>query len=119
MKIYLLYVMSAAYILAGLNHFRDPQFYLRMMPPYLPAHSLLVAASGVAEVILGLLLLWPAARPWAAWGIILLLLAIFPANFYMFQERNEIFREIPSWLLLARLPLQLGLIAWAYLYTRD
>ena len=109
--------MAALYTLAGLNHFRAPETYLKIMPSYLPHPALLVALSGLAEAGLGLLLLWPAARPLAAWGIIALLVAVFPANIYMYQLRDSTFSSIPSWILLGRLPLQFALIAWAYLYT--
>lgn len=113
-----LYLMAAAYTAAGLNHFRNPAFYLRMMPPFLPAHEFLVFASGVAEAGLGLALFFPATRVWAAWGVILLLIVVFPANLYMYQKGGAAFGGIPDWVLLLRLPLQLALIAWAYIYTR-
>ena len=118
MKLYSLYFMATLYILAGLNHFRAPKFYLKMMPPYLPAHRALVFWSGVAEVVLGVLLFFSATRVMAAWGVIALLFAVFPANFYMYQERHGKFASLPAWGLIVRLPLQLALIAWAYLYTR-
>jgi hypothetical protein len=63
-----LYLMALLYIGAGVLHFVVPKFYLRIMPPYLPAHHLLVALSGVAEVIVGVGLLIPATRVWAAWA---------------------------------------------------
>lgn len=110
-----LYIQSVVYILAGLNHFINPKMYLAIMPPYLPAHGLLVALSGVAEMVLGAGLLFPATRPLAAWGLILLLIAVFPANVYM--AMSDQFGQIPAWLRWARLPLQGVLIAWAYRYT--
>lgn len=113
-----LLLMAAFYTLAGINHFISPQIYQPMMPPFLPAHDLLIFLSGVAEVALGLLLLPVRTRRWAAWGIIALLIAIFPANIYMYQEGPTKFASIPSWILLARLPLQLVLIAWAYSFVR-
>jgi uncharacterized membrane protein len=118
LKLIGLYVMAVAYIAAGLNHFRAPGFYLKMMPPYLPAHGFLVAASGVAEVLLGVLLLPAITRPYAAWGVIALLIAIFPANLYMLTARETVFPDFPVWALWLRLPLQLVLIWWAWIYTR-
>lgn len=109
--------MSAFYILAGLNHFRDPGFYLKMMPPYLPEPNLLIMLSGIAEIGLGLLLLFPSTRRLSAWGIILLLLAVFPANVYMYQMGGNHF-GMSDIALAVRLPVQLALIAWAYVYTR-
>lgn len=116
-----LWVMGGSYILAGLNHFRDPGFYLPMMPPYLPAHAELVALSGVAEVALGAAVLVPALQHWAAWGIIALLIAVFPANLHVALHDIPIggAAQGAGWLNWARLPLQAVLIGWAWLYTRD
>ncbi len=85
------------------------------MPPYIPAHSQMVVISGVAEIVLGMGLLVPATRSIAAWGLILLLVAIFPANVYMATSSR--FQKFPIWLRWARLPLQGVLIWWAYQYT--
>ena len=116
MQIFFLYVMALFYIVAGLNHFRNPRMYLKIMPPYLSQPQLLNYLSGLAEIVLGLLLLWPASRSLAAWGLIALLVAVFPANLYMYQTRNTVFASMPAWGLLLRLPLQLLLIAWAAFY---
>jgi len=105
------------FIGAGLNHFISTDFYLRIMPPYLPWHLPLVYASGVAETALGALLL---VRRWsriAAWGLILLLIAVFPANLHMALNAH-LYPQFSPLLLWLRLPLQGLLIAWAYLYTR-
>jgi uncharacterized membrane protein len=89
------------------------------MPDYIPQvlHRPAVVVSGIAEVLLGVLLLIPATSRLAAWGLIALLIAVFPANIYAFQHSEEIFGISPSahfW----RLPLQGVMIAWAYWYTR-
>lgn len=113
-----LYVMVALYILAGINHFINPLFYKRIMPPWLPGHTLLIYISGVCEIVLGILLLLPQARRMAAWGIIALLVAVFPANVQMMlnyqQEQNPYL-----WIAVLRLPLQLLLIWWAYRFTKS
>jgi len=111
-----LYVYAVLYILAGLNHFRVPKFYLHLMPPYIPAHRLMVLLSGVAEVALGILLLFPVTRSLAAIGIILMLLVFMTVHIYMLQERNGKFASIPSWILWARIPGQALLTCWAWLY---
>ena len=111
-----LYLMAALYILAGLNHFRNPKMYLRIIPPYLKNPPLLNKLSGIAEIILGVLLVYPPTTSYAAWGIIALLLAILPANIFMATNERASF-GLPKWLLLLRIPLQFVLIAWAYLYT--
>lgn len=110
------YLMGGLYFLAGLYHFVNPKFYLKIMPPYLPGHEFFVAVSGVAEVILGVLLFIPATRSWAAWGIILLLIAVFPANLYM--AYGDQFQAISPWIRWGRLPIQLVLIWWAFQYTK-
>ena len=107
-----LYLQAIIYIVAGLNHFINPKTYLAIMPPYIPAHQLMVTLSGVAEVILGIGLLFPVTRSLSAWGLILLLVAVFPANVYMATSTR--FRKLPAWLRWGRLPLQGILIWWAY-----
>ncbi len=109
-------VFAALFILGGVGHFLATDVYMKIMPPYLPYHRALVLLSGVFEAALGLLLLVPATSRLAAWGLIALLVAVFPANVYMFQNPEE-FNVSPT-LLLLRLPLQGVLILWALAYTR-
>ena len=109
-----LYCMAAIYFIAGCNHFRNPRLYLKIIPPYIPNHKLMNYASGAAEIILGIALCIPQLSNYAAWGIIILLIAIFPANIYMYQKGAK---GIPKWALLLRLPMQFALIAWAYVYV--
>jgi uncharacterized membrane protein len=106
---WLLYGLALLFIGAGLLHFFYPVPYLRIMPPTLPAPRLLVLLSGVAEVAGGLGLLWPTTRRWAAWGLLALLLAVFPANVYMLQIHEQL--HLPVWVGWARLPLQ-PLLMW-------
>jgi len=108
--------MGVLYIFAGIMHFLKPRFYLRMMPARVPLHKPVVYISGVIEILLGILLFYPPLRAWAAWGIILLLIAVLPANYEMYR-RGGAGMKIPRGLLLLRLPLQFVLIAWAYIYT--
>ncbi|TGK12008.1 DoxX-like family protein [Leptospira fletcheri] len=110
-----LWIMAVLYTIAGILHFVIPKFYLRIMPPWIPYHKFMVQFSGVVEILLGLGLFYPPTRPLCAWGIVLLLIAVFPANVYHFQSRTK--RDPPTILLLVRLPVQLLLIYWAYLYT--
>lgn len=116
MKLFLLYPMAAFYVFAGVMHFVRPKFFLRIVPPYLPAHDLLVVLSGAAEIAVGIGLLVPATRVWAAWGLIALLIAVFPANVYMAYGAK--FQSISPWIRWGRLPLQAVLMWWAYAYTR-
>jgi uncharacterized membrane protein len=117
----LLYVMAAFYIFAGVMHFLRPEFYRPMMPPYLPWHDFLIFLSGVAEVGLGAAVLVPSIRKPAAWGIILLLIAIFPANVHIALYNVPVFNNPEGAGLLnwVRLPFQAVLILWAWWYTRD
>ena len=117
MKHLFLYLMAAGYMLAGLNHFLNPKFYLRIMPPWLPWHIPLVAVSGVCEILGGILLLQQSTRVAGAWFIIAILIAVFPANIQMalnFSHKHNPY----LWLAILRLPLQLVLVWWAWLYTR-
>lgn len=111
-----LYLMASLYILAGINHFRVPRIYVKMIPSSLPSPKLLNALSGAAEIILGILLCIPSVSSFAAWGIIALLIAIFPANVYMYTNEKAAM-GLPKWVRLIRLPLQLALIYWAFLYA--
>jgi uncharacterized membrane protein len=110
-------LFAVFFVAAGINHFRVPEWYHRMVPPALPGRLLLVQLSGVAEVGLGLLLLVPRLARLAGWGLIALLVSVFPANIYM-ALHPDLFAEAPPWALWARLPLQGVLIFWAYAYAR-
>jgi uncharacterized membrane protein len=101
------------FIAAGILHFLRPRMYERIMPPYLPAHRELVYASGVAEIAGGAALLHPATRRFGMWWLIATLVAVFPANVHMALNHHD-YPKVPGgrWALYARLPLQLGFIAW-------
>jgi len=111
-----LYLMAFVYILAGINHFRKPGMYIRIIPPAFKNPKLINILSGGAEIILGILLTLPFTTRIAAWGIIALLIAIFPANVYMLQNKKAGF-GLPRWILFVRLPLQIVLIYWASQYV--
>lgn len=109
--------MSFLYVAAGLFHLIRPRFYMKIMPPWLPWHSQLVFTSGIIEIILGILLIPTATRTMAAWGIIVLLIAVFPANIQMAID----YWNKPGfyyWIAILRLPLQFVLIWWAWQYTK-
>ena len=116
-KIILKYLFGIFFVLAGINHFANSAFYLRLMPPYLPWHLFLVNLSGLCEIGLGILLLIPKFTALAGWGLIALLIAVFPANIHM-AINPQLFPEFSPLLLWLRLPLQVVLIAWAYWYTK-
>jgi uncharacterized membrane protein len=110
------WLFGVLFVVAGANHFRSPGMYMKIMPPYLPFHRPLVLLSGVFEIALGALLLVPEVSWLAAWGLIALLIAVFPANIYLYQHQEIL--PGPPLLHLLRLPLQGVLIGWAWLYTK-
>lgn len=110
-----LFIMALLYVLAGINHFIHAETYLKIMPPWLSYHVLLVAVSGIFEIILGLLLIPNRTRKLAVWGIIALLIAVFPANIQMALDYYH--SNNPNlWIAILRLPIQVILIWWAYIY---
>jgi uncharacterized membrane protein len=112
-----LFIMAFLYVAAGINHFWHKVFYLKIMPPWLPWHNELVIISGICQILFGLLLLVPATQRAAAWCIILLLIAIFPANIYMAVTHWK--ESSPNlWITIIRLPLQIVLIWWAFIFTK-
>ncbi|PEN14253.1 hypothetical protein CRI94_04230 [Longibacter salinarum] len=108
--------IALIFIAAGIGHFVWPEMYVRIMPPYLPAPMTLVYISGFFEILGGVGVLLPGYRVYAGWGLIILLLAVFPANVHMALHPGD-FSKIPGWALWARLPLQFVLIAWVYYAT--
>ena len=117
-KILLKWLFGIVFVLAGINHFLNPDFYLKIMPPYLPWHLFLVYLSGIFEIILGALLLIPKFSRLAAWGLIGLLIAVFPANIYMAMN-TALFPELNPMLIWFRLPIQFLLMAWAFWFTKS
>ncbi len=110
------FLLAIFMIGTGTMNFVNPDFYVKIMPPYLPLHRELVYLSGVCEIALGLLLLVPRFSRLAAWGIIALLIAVFPANIYVYQ--NQAVLPAPPLIHLLRLPLQGMFILWAYWHTK-
>jgi uncharacterized membrane protein len=110
------WLLAIFFIAAGVNHFVSPGIYLGIMPPFLPWPMALIYVSGVAEIAGGLGVLVPSVRRIAAWGLIALLLAVFPANIYAAFHGMQIGdHSVPAWVLWVRLPVQFLFIAWVYL----
>jgi uncharacterized membrane protein len=110
-------ILGCLFIAAGAAHFIWTQTYASIVPDYMPAHRELVLISGAAEIAGGLGVLVPRTRRVAAAGLAILLVAVFPANMWMAQNRER-FPGIPASLLWGRLPMQVPLIWWALLYLR-
>ena len=117
LKDVLRWIYGVLFTLAGANHFLHTSFYVGIMPPYLPWHLALVYVSGVAEMALGIALLFRRTQRLAAWGMIALIVAVTPANLHM-ALHSELYPDYSAIALWVRLPLQIVLIAWAYWYTR-
>ncbi|UPS91770.1 MauE/DoxX family redox-associated membrane protein [Bizionia sp. M204] len=109
------YLMAGMYILAGVMHFVKPNIYMRIMPRYLPNHKILVYISGLAEIIFGLALCLPGTRSFAIYGIIAMLIVFLLVHFYMLSSQKAS-AGIPKWILVLRIPLQFGLMYWAWWY---
>lgn len=116
MKTFSKYLLALFLVVAGTLHFILPDVYLKIMPPYMPWPLELVYLSGAIEILLGLLLLVPSCSRWAAWGIIFLLIAVFPANLYLYQHQEIM--PGPPLLHLLRLLLQAAFILWAFWHTK-
>ena len=117
------YLLCLFMTVAGVNHFVNPALYVALIPPFLPAPEFLNYASGVAEIVFGLGLLWPRYRRWAAWGIVATLIAVYPANIYHAVEGGLSHPDLPeamesATLAWVRLPFQLVFLAWAWWFTR-
>ena len=117
-KSFLIIISSIFYVIVGIKHFIEPEYFLSIVPPYLPYHLELVYISGLFEVLFGLLILFPKYRYYGAIGLILLLVALFPANIYLAQSKEAqeaigATQEIATW----RLPIQ-GVLIWIAYYIR-
>lgn len=110
-----LILMATVYIVAGITHFRIPKFFLSITPKWVPAPELVNKIVGAVEILLGILLLFPLTRTYAAIGIIVLLIAVFPANVYHFQKALK--KQKMVGVTALRLPVQLLLIYWAYSFV--
>ncbi len=112
-----LVVQSLFYVAAGINHFWHTRMYASIMPPHYAHPVALVQWSGVAEILGGVGLLVPVSRRFSAWGILAMLAVYYDVHIFMVSHADR-FAAVPVWVLYARLPLQLVLMAWAWIYTR-
>mgnify|MGYP006114713305 CR=1 FL=1 len=115
-----IFIMSFFYVRVGINHFVDPTWFVQIMPPYLPWHYQLVYLSGLFEIVLGFMLIIPKTRKIAAHGLILLLIAVYPANIYLAlnqlpQDMMRISSFTASWV---RLPIQFIFLGLAYWHSK-
>ena len=117
-KSILIVISSIFYTITGIKHFIESDYFLSIIPPYLPFHIELVYISGFFEILFGLMILFPKYRYYGSIGLIFLLIAVFPANIYLAQskEAQEAIRtsqQIAIW----RLPIQ-GILIWIAYWIR-
>jgi len=117
-KSILIIISSIFYTIVGVKHFIEPDYFLSIIPPYLPFHIELVYISGFFEILFGLMILFPKYRYYGSIGLILLLIAIFPANIYLAQNKEAqeaigASQQIAIW----RLPIQ-GILIWIAYWIR-
>jgi uncharacterized membrane protein len=115
-----LWLSALAMMIIGVGHFADPEPFVRIVPEALPSPRLLVYVSGFFEICGGLGLLIPRTRRLAAWGLVALFVAVFPANVNMAINEIQLTEggDMPAWAMWARLPLQAVFIGVAYGFTR-
>lgn len=117
-KSILIIISSIFYTIVGIKHFIEPDYFLSIIPPYLPFHIELVYISGFFEILFGLMILFPKYRYYGSIGLILLLIAVFPANIYLAQSKEAqeaigASQQIAIW----RLPIQ-GILIWIAYWIR-
>lgn len=113
----LLIALSLLFINIGIDHFVNPDFYRSIMPAYLPMHTEAIYISGFFEILGGVAILFPKLRSMAGWGLVLLLIVVFPVNIHMAVNPN-LFPDIPLSFLYIRLVLQFIIIYWTYFATQ-
>ena len=117
-KSILIVISSIFYTIIGIKHFIELDYFLSIIPPYLPFHIELVYISGFFEILFGLMILFPKYRYYGSIGLILLLIAVFPANIYLAQSKEAqeaigTSQQIAIW----RLPIQ-GILIWIAYWIR-
>ena len=120
LKLLTIYFMSIAYTYVGVRHFVDPNFFLAIMPNYLSMHLFFVHLTGLMEVVFGLLLAFRKTRKFASYGLIILLLIVFPANIHLVEsELSQSILKVTKEQTLIRLPFQGLLILLAYWHSKN
>ena len=118
LKLITIILMAYFYISVGIKHFTEPEWFLQIYPPFLPFGLAAVYVSGFFEVLFGIMLLIPKTRYYAGWGLIVLLIAVFPANIYL-AYTNGAAMDISAAVAWGRLPFQALFIGLAYWHSKD
>jgi uncharacterized membrane protein len=117
LKIIMKYLLALFFVVAGVNHFLNPEFYTNIMPGYMSWHYELVIISGVTEILAGVLLAIPKTSRIGAWAMVAMLLAFMPVHVHMIMNATQ-YSDVPLVLLWVRIPLQFVFILWAWWFTR-
>lgn len=119
-KIVFQIILAIAMVVVGALHFTEPEGFVKIVPDYLPYPLALVYISGFVEVLAGVGLLIPQGSRAAAWILVVLFIAVFPANLYQAVNNIEV-ASLPHDppLKELRLPFQAVLVAWAWWFTRE
>ena len=119
-KLITIYFMSISYTYVGVRHFIDPDFFLAIMPNYLPYHLEFVYLSGIAEISFGILLFFKKTRTYGAYGLIILLVCVFPANIHLVEsELSQSILGATKNQTIIRLPFQILFISLAYWHSKN
>ena len=119
-KLFTIYFMSIAYTYVGVRHFIDPDFFLAIMPNYLSMHLFFVYLTGLMEVVFVLLLAFRKTRKFASYGLIVLLLIVFPANIHLVEsELSQSILEVSKEQTIIRLPFQGLFLILAYWHSKN
>ena len=119
-KLITIYFMSIAYTYVGVRHFIDPDFFLAIMPNYLSMHLFFVYLTGLMEVVFWLLLAFRKTRKFASYGIIILLLIVFPANIHLVEsELSQSILEVSKEQTIIRLPFQGLFLILAFWHSKN
>ena len=119
-KLFTIYFMSIAYTYVGIRHFIDPDFFLAIMPNYFSLHLFFVYLTGLMEVVFGVLLVFKKTRKIAAYGLIVLLVIVFPANIHLVQsELSQSILDVTKDQSIIRLPFQGLFLLLAYWHSKN
>ncbi len=119
-KLFTIYFMSIAYTYVGIRHFIDPDFFLAIMPNYFSLHLFFVYLTGLMEVVFGVLLVFRKTRKIGAYGLIVLLVIVFPANIHLVQsELSQSILDVTKEQSIIRLPFQGLFLLLAYWHSKN
>ncbi len=119
-KLFTIYFMSIAYTYVGIRHFIDPDFFLAIMPNYFSLHLFFVYLTGLMEVVFGVLLVFKKTRKIAAYGLIVLLVIVFPANIHLVHsELSQSILDVTKEQSIIRLPFQGLFLLLAYWHSKN